>query len=84
VFFFISVFKHGDFLQDEDFVIDKDDGGSPTDDSGMEESDASESGGEKEANHFLTSVSFAQSYTRIIILFSSVTLFWELSFLFSL
>lgn len=52
VFFFISVFQHGDFLQDEDFVIDKDDGGSPTDDSGEGESDASESGGEKEANHF--------------------------------
>lgn len=35
-------------MQDEDFVADKDDGGSPTDDSGEEESDASESGGEKE------------------------------------
>lgn len=35
-------------LQDEDFVIDKDDGGSPTDDSGGEDSDASESGGESE------------------------------------
>ncbi|THG19259.1 hypothetical protein TEA_026234 [Camellia sinensis var. sinensis] len=33
---------------DEDFVADGDDGGSPTDDSGNEESDASESGGEKE------------------------------------
>lgn len=60
MFFFISVFQHGDFLQDEDFVIDKDDGGSPTDDSGEEESDASESGDEKEANHFFTSVLFAQ------------------------
>ncbi|KAH7532611.1 hypothetical protein FEM48_Zijuj04G0039900 [Ziziphus jujuba var. spinosa] len=35
--------------EDSDFVVDKDDGGSPTDDSGEEESDASESGGEKEA-----------------------------------
>ena len=31
-------------------MVDKDDGGSPTDDSGEEESDASESGGEKEAS----------------------------------
>lgn len=49
---FLQVYKHGGSLQDEDFVIDKDDGGSPTDDSGEEESDASESGDEKEANHF--------------------------------
>ncbi|KAF5479206.1 hypothetical protein F2P56_000050 [Juglans regia] len=48
VCFITSVYKHGSFLQDEDFVIDKDDGGSPTDDSGEEESDASESGDEKE------------------------------------
>ncbi|KAL8471526.1 hypothetical protein ACS0TY_028968 [Phlomoides rotata] len=34
--------------EDEDFVLDKDDGGSPTDDSGEGESDASDSGGEKE------------------------------------
>lgn len=34
--------------QDEDFVADKDDGGSPTDDSGEGESDASKSGDEKE------------------------------------
>ncbi|KAL7258521.1 hypothetical protein ACSBR1_004619 [Camellia fascicularis] len=34
--------------EDEDFVADRDDGGSPTDDSGEEESDASDSGGEKE------------------------------------
>ncbi|KAF2316234.1 hypothetical protein GH714_041575 [Hevea brasiliensis] len=33
--------------EDEDFVADKDDEGSPTDDSGEEESDASESGDEK-------------------------------------
>ncbi|CAK9162870.1 unnamed protein product [Ilex paraguariensis] len=33
--------------EDEDFVIDKDDGGSPTDDSGEGESDASENGEEK-------------------------------------
>lgn len=37
-------------MQDEDFVLEKDDGGSPTDDSGEEESDASESEGEKEAS----------------------------------
>jgi len=35
-------------LQDEDFVAEKDDGGCPTDDSGEEESDASESGDEKD------------------------------------
>lgn len=40
-------------MQDEDFVLDKDDEGSPTDDSGEEESDASESGGEKEASFSL-------------------------------
>lgn len=40
-------------VQDEDFVVDKDDEGSPTDDSGEEESDASESGGEKEARHLV-------------------------------
>lgn len=39
--------------QDEDFVLHKDDGGSPTDDSGGEESDASESGGEKVVVRFL-------------------------------
>ena len=41
-------------LQDEDFVLGKDDGGSPTDDSGEEESDASESGDEKEAMHLFS------------------------------
>lgn len=45
---FIHRSMHKLILQDEDFVIDKDDGGSPTDDSGEEGSDASESGGEKE------------------------------------
>ncbi|PIN16334.1 Nucleosome-binding factor SPN, POB3 subunit [Handroanthus impetiginosus] len=35
--------------EDEDFVLDKDDGGSPTDDSGEGESDATDSGEEKEA-----------------------------------
>ncbi|KAL8038621.1 hypothetical protein ABFX02_11G120300 [Erythranthe guttata] len=35
--------------EDEDFVIEKDDAGSPTDDSGEGESDASASGDEKEA-----------------------------------
>ncbi|CAI8606451.1 unnamed protein product [Vicia faba] len=34
--------------EDSDFVIDKDDGGSPTDDSGADVSDASQSGGETE------------------------------------
>nr|AFK41777.1 unknown [Lotus japonicus] len=34
--------------EDEDFVVDKDDGGSPTDESGGEDSDASDSGDEKE------------------------------------
>lgn len=37
-------------MQDEDFVAGKDDGGSPTDDSGEDDSDASDSGGEKEVN----------------------------------
>lgn len=37
-------------FQDEDFVVEKDDGGSPTDDSGEEESDASESGDGKEVS----------------------------------
>lgn len=37
-------------LQDEDFVVEKDDGGSPTDDSGGDDSDASESGDEKEVS----------------------------------
>lgn len=40
--------RHCETMQDSDFVADKDDGGSPTDDSGEEDSDASESGGEKE------------------------------------
>jgi hypothetical protein len=39
-------------FQDEDFVADKDDSGSPTDDSGEEESDANDSGGEKEVVTF--------------------------------
>ncbi|XP_065879503.1 FACT complex subunit SSRP1-like [Euphorbia lathyris] len=34
--------------EDEDFVLDKDDGGSPTDDSGEDDSDGSDSGDEKE------------------------------------
>lgn len=37
-------------MQDEDFVLDKDDGGSPTDDSGEDDSDASQSGDEKEVS----------------------------------
>lgn len=52
LFWLLALFS---FLQDEDFVVDKDDGGSPTDDSG-DESDASESGGEKEASYFPWSV----------------------------
>ena len=39
--------------QDEDFVLDKDDGGSPTDDSDEDESDASDSGEEKEVTGWL-------------------------------
>lgn len=39
----------GKYLQDEDFVAEKDDEGSPTDDSGADDSDASQSGDEKEA-----------------------------------
>ncbi|WVZ01968.1 hypothetical protein V8G54_022774 [Vigna mungo] len=39
--------------EDSDFVADKDDEGSPTDDSGGDDSDASKSGGEKEARGFL-------------------------------
>lgn len=34
--------------QDSDFVAEKDDEGSPTDDSGGDDSDGSDSGGEKE------------------------------------
>lgn len=46
--------KHVEILlQDEDFVADKDDEGSPTDDSGEGESDASKSGEEKEVKDFL-------------------------------
>jgi hypothetical protein len=59
------VCKCDDFLQDEDFVLDKDDGGSPTDDSGEEESDASESGEEKEANHFFFFILFVQFLRRL-------------------
>ena len=40
-------------LQDEDFVADKDDEGSPTDDSGEDDSDANDSGDEKEVSYFL-------------------------------
>lgn len=70
--FLTSVFTCDDFLQDEDFVIDKDDGGSPTDDSGEEESDASESGDEKEANHFYCH--FIHSvFKRIMVRFYLVT-----------
>lgn len=39
-------------IQDEDFVVDKDDGGSPTDDSGEEDADAIDSGDEKEVRPF--------------------------------
>lgn len=37
------------FPQDEDFVAEKDDEGSPTDDSEAEEPDASDSGGDEDA-----------------------------------
>lgn len=72
VCFLTSVFTSDDFLQDEDFVIDKDDGGSPTDDSGEEESDASESGDEKEANHFYCHF-ICSVFKRIMIRFYLVT-----------
>lgn len=42
-----------EWLQDSDFVADKDDGGSPTDDSGGDDSDASDSGDENEASCLL-------------------------------
>lgn len=42
-------------MQDEDFVVDKDDGGSPTDDSGEDDSDGSENGQEIEVCYFLYS-----------------------------
>ncbi|KAH1266442.1 FACT complex subunit SSRP1 [Glycine max] len=38
--------------EDSDFVADKDDEGSPTDDSGADDSDATDSGDEKEASDF--------------------------------
>ncbi|KAL2658511.1 hypothetical protein AAZV13_03G028100 [Glycine max] len=38
--------------EDSDFVADKDDEGSPTDDSGADDSDATDSGDEKEASYF--------------------------------
>ena len=72
VHFLTSAFTCDDFLQDEDFVIDKDDGGSPTDDSGEEESDASESGDEKEANHFYCLL-ICSVFKRIVIMFHLVT-----------
>ena len=43
----------GELFQDEDFVLDKDDEGSPTDDSGEGESDAIDSIDEKEVRHLL-------------------------------
>ena len=39
-------------MQDEDFVLEKDDSGSPTDNSEGEDSDASDSGGEREASNW--------------------------------
>ena len=46
------VHKSDNPLQDEDFVIDKDDGGSPTDDSGEGESDGSDGGDEEVTDFF--------------------------------
>lgn len=43
----------GKYLQDEDFVAEKDDEGSPTDDSGADDSDASQSGDQKEASVYV-------------------------------
>lgn len=56
----------GKYLQDEDFVADKDDEGSPTDDSGAEDSDASESGDEKEASDLILFVFVVLWYNLII------------------
>lgn len=52
IHFFLAIF-FSFICQDEDFVVEKDDGGSPTDDSDEEESDASESGDEKEVRSIL-------------------------------
>jgi structure-specific recognition protein 1 len=49
-------------LQDEDFVADKDDSGSPSDDSEEEGSDASLSGGEKEVTEFTLSASLRELF----------------------
>ena len=46
----IYTLNGGKCLQDSDFVADKDDEGSPTDDSGADDSDGSDSGDEKEAS----------------------------------
>lgn len=48
--------------QDEDFVLDKDDGGSPTDDSGEDHSDGSVSGDEKEVSSCHAKSFFCQKY----------------------
>ena len=52
---FLYSLNGGKCLQDSDFVADKDDEGSPTDDSGADDSDASKSGDEKEVPDFLFS-----------------------------
>jgi len=52
---------------DEDFVADKDDSGSPNDDSEEEDSDASMSRGEEEVTRFALTVSLFPVRTRISI-----------------
>ena len=47
-----KLLNSGKCLQDFDFVVDKDDEGSPTDDSGVDDFDDSDSGDEKEASDF--------------------------------
>lgn len=56
-------------LQDEDFVAEKDDEGSPTDDSGEEDSDASESGDEARDCSFLSFLCACHDYFNHIIIY---------------
>jgi len=50
------------------FVADKDDEGSPTDDSGGDDSDASKSGDEKEARGFLSCLCYLCSTSLLLYL----------------
>jgi len=56
-------------LQDEDFVADKDDGGSPSDDSEEEASDASESGDEKVGSFLFLTELFCHYRDSFFLLF---------------